>query len=517
MITTIQLLACLGIAGVLVTSGVLKLRDREGATAAVGEFAVIPDRLAGPIGRLLPYAEIGIGVLLVVTWQAGYRAAGVLATVLLLGFTLVVGISLARGEAPSCHCFGEATAEPISRWTLVRNIALVVIALLTLSRSFPGVPRTIADQTGAERILLITTVAAAAAASWSLLHAASLHRDLATAREAASRAGIPAGTFVASPIPQSSVLRADGEPVSLAELSRERAQLLIGVAPACGNCKELAPAFAGWREALRAEVGVTIVSWGGLPEALDHYGDQSEFLYADPAGFALTSLGISGTPGAVLLGTNGKVAAGPALGGEAIMELITAIVQAIGVNVMTGTAHQTRQARPLGGEDQGTEHLPAAGSLLAPFEVVDESGRRQAFRDAIREVSEDGIPVVAWRDSCPYCGEIAAELRQFSERGEVVLLINEPIASVRAQGLTGPVLQTVDIDASAALGVPGTPAGMPVLDGVVQPGGGVGGGSVLRMLVERAEAAGSYVETPALAEARRLQAHQQGEHADASA
>ena len=61
-------------------------------------------------------------------------------------------------------------------------------------------------------------------------------------------------------------------------------------------------------------------------------------------------LGIPGTPTALLLGTNGTVAAGPAAGVPAIQELLATVVQALGVNLMTGAAQQS----------QGHQHPPVS-------------------------------------------------------------------------------------------------------------------------------------------------------------
>ena len=53
------------------------------------------------------------------------------ALLLLAVFTTAVARLLARGERPVCSCFGATSATPISRWTIVRNTALMVIAALT--------------------------------------------------------------------------------------------------------------------------------------------------------------------------------------------------------------------------------------------------------------------------------------------------------------------------------------------------------------------------------------------------
>jgi membrane protease YdiL (CAAX protease family) len=65
------------------------------------------------------------------------RAGAILALVLLAAFTAVVGRALARGEQPDCNCFGAVRSEPISRWTLVRNLLLGAVAAALIATG-PG-------------------------------------------------------------------------------------------------------------------------------------------------------------------------------------------------------------------------------------------------------------------------------------------------------------------------------------------------------------------------------------------
>jgi len=41
--------------------------------------------------------------------------------VLLLAFTAAIAVSLARGRAPDCNCFGRLSAGAVGRKTLLRN------------------------------------------------------------------------------------------------------------------------------------------------------------------------------------------------------------------------------------------------------------------------------------------------------------------------------------------------------------------------------------------------------------
>lgn len=503
MTAAVHLAATLVLAGLLVWSGVAKLRGHAGTVAAVQGFGLLPPSWAPAVARLVPVAELLVagGLLLARPPLLGLAAwVGVL---LMGGFTALVGVSLARGVTPACNCFGQISSEPISARTLARNLGLLVLAVGVAlgSRGSPGLIRALLSSSGMQLLLVLTLAGATAVLVWLAVRDKRLRTQVETLRRELEDWQERGARAVAPDIPQARLTSPDGRELMLSELVAERAQLLVAVSPTCGACKDLVPVVPQWQQALAQELDVKLLSTGRAADIAQAYGQVGVEVLADADGAAFTSLRIGGTPSAVLLGTNGKVAAGPALGAESILELVTAIIQAIGVNMMTGRAHQAQGDRPLGGEDTGERHLPPEGHEVSDFAVLLEDGSSASFRSAMASFSPEGedLPVVAWRNGCMYCNEIATAMKPYSERGEVVLLINEPISTVREQGLVGPVLSTVDVDASAALGVPGTPGGYPVRHGRLVPGGGVGGGSVLRMLRERAVRLGT--EPPAAAPA----------------
>lgn len=46
-------------------------------------------------------------------------------TILLIAFTIAIGINLARGNRIDCNCFGTLSKKPISEWSIVRNLVLI--------------------------------------------------------------------------------------------------------------------------------------------------------------------------------------------------------------------------------------------------------------------------------------------------------------------------------------------------------------------------------------------------------
>jgi uncharacterized membrane protein YphA (DoxX/SURF4 family) len=123
---TALLCARLILAGVFALASVAKLADLRGSRAAVAGFGV-PERVASPLGMLLPVAELAVAVALLPASTARVGALG--AGVLLALFVAAIARSMARGEAPDCHCFGQLHSEPAGRGALARNLVLLALAV----------------------------------------------------------------------------------------------------------------------------------------------------------------------------------------------------------------------------------------------------------------------------------------------------------------------------------------------------------------------------------------------------
>ena len=106
------------LAAVFAVAGVAKLLDAAGSRGALEGFGV-PRGAARLAGRVLPVAELAIAAGLLVpasAWWSALAAAGLLAV-----FMAAIGVSMARGAAPDCHCFGRLHSAPVSWRTQVRN------------------------------------------------------------------------------------------------------------------------------------------------------------------------------------------------------------------------------------------------------------------------------------------------------------------------------------------------------------------------------------------------------------
>lgn len=128
--TPLALAAALLLAGVLAVAGVAKLR-RPADTAA--DFASLGLPAARPLAVVVPVVELACAALLVVVpgW-GGVAAFGLLAL-----FTANLVAVVRSGRVVSCACFGSASRSPISARHLVRNGALLVLALAAATVAGP--------------------------------------------------------------------------------------------------------------------------------------------------------------------------------------------------------------------------------------------------------------------------------------------------------------------------------------------------------------------------------------------
>src|SRR5205823_612597 len=121
----VLLAARLVLAVVFGVAGLAKLRDRAGSREALIGFGV-PAGLSRALAVLLPLAGVAVAVALVPLASAWWAAVAGL--VLLAAFVAAIGLNLARGRRPDCHCFGQLYSKPVGAETLVRNAVLAAVA-----------------------------------------------------------------------------------------------------------------------------------------------------------------------------------------------------------------------------------------------------------------------------------------------------------------------------------------------------------------------------------------------------
>jgi len=350
--TIFLLVVRVALAAIFVVAAGGKLLDREGARQAMRDFGV-PGRLAPPAALLLPVAEIAVAVALLPPVTGWFGAIGAL---LLLGaFSAAIAMSIARGKAPDCHCFGQIGGGPVGLSTLARNAgfgALAVVAIAAgpeqdgygwvtdLSRieQFALLNGAIAIGLGATLLALIVVLVP------KLL---SLRRRIEIIERDMPAQGLPVGdaapdfvlpavsaikvgTTAAAPSSNGSGpeagTAADGAADSEGSLDALRAAglpvLLAFTSPTCAPCQAFYPDLADWQRRYGDRLTVAVIGTGD-PDANRERSSEhglSNFLvqleHEVSSGYRA-----NGTPVAVLVSPDGKITSPVARGAEDIRTL----------------------------------------------------------------------------------------------------------------------------------------------------------------------------------------------------
>lgn len=310
-------IARLFLAAVFIVAGVAKLADRSGTRQALTDFAV-PHRLAGPLQFLLPTAELATAIALLFPTTARWGATGslVLLALFVVGLTRV----LRRGESPDCHCFGQLHSKPASWTTVARNLVLALpAAYVALTGPGPSLTSWVAS-TNATDLWLIAIGALATLATTTSVLLWHENRGLRSTGGRATSAPRQVGALA----PQFSLPSAAGRVVNLQDLlADDRACVLTFVSPGCGPCAALLPELARWHDTVTQRLALTLVApvEAIQAEALASEHDLTDVLI-DQQSTVMHSYGVTATPSAVLVASDGTVRSAPVAGRIAIESLI---------------------------------------------------------------------------------------------------------------------------------------------------------------------------------------------------
>jgi uncharacterized membrane protein YphA (DoxX/SURF4 family) len=119
--------------GVLLVAGALKVTDPYSSATSVRAYQILPIDLANFLGFVLPFAEVAIGIFLIVgIWV---RLGAIAGGALMVMFIIAIGQAWARGISLDCGCFGkggllETDELPVWNYTveIARDIVLALLA-----------------------------------------------------------------------------------------------------------------------------------------------------------------------------------------------------------------------------------------------------------------------------------------------------------------------------------------------------------------------------------------------------
>lgn len=324
----ILLVARLLLAAVFAVAAVGKLAGRPRTLATLADFGV-PEPLRRPLAIALPLAELAIAVALLPAATAAWAALA--AALLLAVFTAAVTRTLLQGREVDCNCFGSLGPSRISRWTLARNVILLVLAggVAVAAQGDPGASAVawLGDLDSTGLALLGAGVAVAVAAlnfafSWQLMRQnGRLLNDL----EALKAGGAtPSGPQPGHLAPSFALPALGGGGLGLEELlAGGRGLVVVVTDPGCGACEPLLPEIGRLQRDPTTPVPLVMISRGDPDANLAKARDHGLELVLLEEGFEVSrALGINGAPGAVRLDREGRYVAKPSMGTERVGALL---------------------------------------------------------------------------------------------------------------------------------------------------------------------------------------------------
>jgi len=113
---------------ILVWAGLAKVGDPRSFAEQVHNFRMVPMALENLVAITLPWIELLAGLALLTRARA--RAGAVIASGLMVAFTLGVAIAFARGLDIECGCFGTSDASRVGAVKLFENLVMLALALI---------------------------------------------------------------------------------------------------------------------------------------------------------------------------------------------------------------------------------------------------------------------------------------------------------------------------------------------------------------------------------------------------
>jgi methylamine dehydrogenase accessory protein MauD len=339
----IVLLARLLLAAVFAVAAVAKLTRRAETESTLEAFGVAAG-LRRPLAAALPLAELAIAAALLFPASAPF--AGVAALLFLLAFSVAVGRTLARGEQVDCNCFGSLGPSEITRWTLVRNLVLLVPAGIVAGAGWsdPGASAVAwigaLDATAAVAIVAGLALAVAVlgfALAWQLMRQNGRLLERLDTLEQGS--GLLAK--IGDPMPSFTLPDLEGRPVALEELLAEgRGLLLLFTDPGCHACDPLLPEIGRRQRDPDVDPRPVLISRGDAAANRAKVGEHGIETVLLQEGFALPkSVGVAGMPGAIALDRDGRIASKPTMGTDPVTALLESSAS---VADLTATLQLTR-------------------------------------------------------------------------------------------------------------------------------------------------------------------------------
>jgi thiol-disulfide isomerase/thioredoxin len=264
----------------------------------------------------------------------------------------------------------------------------------------------------------------------------------------------------------------DGQPVTLKQFEGHPTAVLFWN-PGCGFCQRMADDLKAWENNKPDGAPNLLVVSTGEVEANKATGLQSPVVL--DSGFNVgRAFGASGTPSAVLVGADGKIASGLAVGSPSVISLLRNEAPHL-LDASNAAPEPEAPAAPRG---------IAMGSKAPEIKLPDLDGDEVTLDD----VSDGRTVLLFWNPGCGFCKRLEPELKEWEESADedapdLVLISTGTVEANAAHGFESPILLDQNFRTGSLFGASGTPSAILIDEnGNVASAVKVGGPEVMSLL-----------------------------------
>jgi putative oxidoreductase len=127
--------ASVALGGIFIAAAVPKLRRPKSFEVIVMAYDILPPAASRVYARMLPPAELSLGLLLPL--GVATRVAALASCLLIAGFVFGVGVNVLRGRDLDCGCFGKRGNRTVGPRLLLEDLVLLAGSVWLVERS-PG-------------------------------------------------------------------------------------------------------------------------------------------------------------------------------------------------------------------------------------------------------------------------------------------------------------------------------------------------------------------------------------------
>ena len=299
--------------------------------------------------------------------------------------------------------------------------------------------------------------------------------------------GLPVGSVA----PDFSLSGLHGETLTLNALrSSDKPVMMLFTDPGCGPCNAILPEVGRWQQEHAQKLTLALISRGEVEEnktKAQEHGLSNVLLQKDWE--VSESYEVGGTPSAVLIAPDGKVASPVAGGAEGIRGLLSYAVGERAQLRMQPHQHQTEgQPCPNCGKVHAAaptvEAAQKVGEEAPQVKLPDLEGKTVELADFR---GEEAL-VLFWNPGCGFCQQMLPDLKEWEatspeDAPRLVVVSAGSEEANKQMGLASPVLLDQNFATGRAFGASGTPSGVLVdAEGKVASEVAVGSPAVMELV-----------------------------------